>query len=85
LLILNLDLDPDPELDPDPHSYPDSHSSKRLDPNQDPQINECGSETLRFRACPTKKFPEETWSKIYLGQDSDPEPDPDPGVFKSRK
>jgi hypothetical protein len=27
-----------------------------------------------------KKFPEETWPKIYLGQD----PEPDPDVFKSR-
>jgi hypothetical protein len=33
-----------------------------------------------------KKFPEETWPKIYLGQDPDlnPEQDPDPDGFKSR-
>jgi hypothetical protein len=35
---------------------------------------------------PPKKLPEETWSKIYLGQDLDPDPELelDPDVFKRR-
>jgi hypothetical protein len=40
LLILGLDLDPDPEFDPDPHLF------KSLDADPGSAYNECGSETL---------------------------------------
>jgi hypothetical protein len=62
LLILGLDLDPDPELDPDPHS------SKSLDP--DPHMMNADTKHCKNFLETNRKFNSKNFTEINLPQRS---------------